>query len=73
MALRPSENPDEYHPADTDEATLADFATVTEAMREGKVPTGAIRTHSAPLWEVATKMPEWISPEAGTVKAVLEV
>lgn len=54
-------------------ATLADFATVTKAMREGKVPTGAIRTHSAPLWEVATKMREWISPEAGTVKAVLEV
>lgn len=54
-------------------ATLADFATVMTAMRDGKVPTRAIKTHSAPLWDVAKKMPEWITPEAGTVKAVLEV
>lgn len=54
-------------------ATLADFATVMTAMRDRKVPTRAIRTHSAPLWEVAQRMPEWIRPEAGTVKAVLEL
>ena len=33
-------------------ATLADFATVMTAMRDGHVPTRAIKTHSAPLWEV---------------------
>jgi threonine dehydrogenase-like Zn-dependent dehydrogenase len=54
-------------------ATLTDFATVMTAMRDGHIPTRAIKTHSAPLWEVAAKMPEWIRPEAGTVKAVLEV
>jgi 2-desacetyl-2-hydroxyethyl bacteriochlorophyllide A dehydrogenase len=54
-------------------ATLTDFATVMTAMRDGHIPTRAIKTHSAPLWEVAKKMPEWIRPEAGTVKAVLEV
>lgn len=54
-------------------ATLADFDTVMTAMRGGLIPTRAIKTHSAPLWEVASKMPEWIRPEAGTVKAVLEV
>jgi 2-desacetyl-2-hydroxyethyl bacteriochlorophyllide A dehydrogenase len=54
-------------------ATLADFATVMAAMRGGLVPTRAIKTHSAPLWEVANRMPEWIGPEAGTVKAVLEL
>ena len=54
-------------------ATLADFAAVMTAMRDGKVPTRAIRTHSAPLWEVAERMPEWVSPEAGTVKALLEL
>jgi 2-desacetyl-2-hydroxyethyl bacteriochlorophyllide A dehydrogenase len=54
-------------------ATLADFATVMTAMRNGHIPTRAIKTHSAPLWEVAKKMPEWIRPEAGTVKAVLEI
>lgn len=54
-------------------ATLADFATVMAAMRGGHIPTRAIKTHSAPLWEVAARMPEWIRPEAGTVKAVLEL
>ncbi len=54
-------------------ATLTDFATVMNAMREDQVPTKAIKTHSAPLWEAAAKMPEWIRPDAGTVKAVLEV
>lgn len=54
-------------------ATLTDFATVMTAMRNGHVPTQAIKTHSAPLWEVGMRMPEWIRPEAGTVKAVLEV
>jgi len=52
-------------------ATLADFAAVMTAMREGKVRTRAIMTPSAPLWEVGEGMPEWIRPEAGTVKAVL--
>ena len=42
-------------------------------MREGHVPTKAINTHRAPLWDVAQKMPEWISPEAGMVKGLLEV
>ena len=54
-------------------ATLTDFATVMTAMRNGHVPTRVITTHRAPLWEVASKMPEWIRPEAGTVKAVLEL
>ena len=54
-------------------ATLADFATVMAAMRDGKVPARAIKTHSAPLWEVAERLPEWTRPDAGTVKAVLEL
>jgi 2-desacetyl-2-hydroxyethyl bacteriochlorophyllide A dehydrogenase len=54
-------------------ATLSDFATVMTAMRAGHVPSKAIKTHSASLWDVAAKMPEWIRPETGTVKAVLEV
>ena len=54
-------------------ATLADFAAVMTAMRDGKLPTRAIKTHSAPLWEAAGRMPEWIRPEAGTVKAVFEL
>lgn len=52
-------------------ATLADFQTVIAAMRDGQVPVQAINTHSAPLWEVGTRMPQWIRPEAGTIKALL--
>lgn len=62
-----------FSPCPRRSAMLADFATVMKAMREGHVPTKAINTHRAPLWEVAAKMPEWIRPEAGTVKALLEV
>lgn len=54
-------------------ATLTDFATVMKAMREGHVPTKAINTHRAPLWDAAARMPEWIRPEAGTIKALLEL
>ena len=54
-------------------ATLTDFATVMAAMRDGLVPTRAIKTHRAPLWEARERMAEWIRPEAGTVKAVLEL
>ncbi len=54
-------------------ATLTDFATVMKAMREVHVPTKAINTHRAPLWDAAARMPEWIRPEAGTIKALLEL
>ncbi len=54
-------------------ATLADFARVMAAMREAQVPTRAIKTHSAPLWEAAARMPEWIRPAEGTVKAIFEL
>jgi 2-desacetyl-2-hydroxyethyl bacteriochlorophyllide A dehydrogenase len=54
-------------------ATLDDFATVMKAMREGHVPSKAINTHRAPLFDVAARMPEWIRPEAGTIKALLEL
>jgi 2-desacetyl-2-hydroxyethyl bacteriochlorophyllide A dehydrogenase len=54
-------------------ATLADFDTVMGAMRDGLVPTAAINTHRAPLMDIAQRMPEWIKPESGTIKALLEL
>ena len=54
-------------------ATLTDFATVMKAMRDGRIPTKAMNTHRAPLFEVAQCMPAWIRPEAGTIKALLEI
>jgi 2-desacetyl-2-hydroxyethyl bacteriochlorophyllide A dehydrogenase len=71
-------NDPEFHKRETTllasrNATLNDFATVVAAMRAGHVPTKAINTHRAPLFDVAARMPEWIRPEAGTIKALLEL
>ena len=54
-------------------ATPADFEMVVVAMRDGKIPAAAINTHRAPLAEIPRRMPEWIAPEAGTIKALLEI
>lgn len=71
-------NDPEFHKRETTllssrNATLADFATVMSAMREGHVPTAAINTHRAPLFDAARRMPEWIRPQSGTIKALLEL
>ena len=71
-------NDPEFHKRETTllssrNATLADFETVMKAMRDGKVPTRAINTHRASLWDAARRMPEWIRPETGTIKALLEL
>jgi 2-desacetyl-2-hydroxyethyl bacteriochlorophyllide A dehydrogenase len=54
-------------------ATLDDFAVVMAALRAGHVPASAIRTHHAPLWQAGQRLPEWLKPESGTIKAMLEV
>jgi 2-desacetyl-2-hydroxyethyl bacteriochlorophyllide A dehydrogenase len=54
-------------------ATLTDFATVMGAMRDGRIPMSAMKTHRAPLFEAPQRMPEWILPDAGAIKAVLEL
>jgi threonine dehydrogenase-like Zn-dependent dehydrogenase len=54
-------------------ATLADFAAVMGALHAGHIPTNAIRTHRAPLWQAGQRFPEWLKPETGTIKAMLEV
>ncbi len=71
-------NDPEFHKRETTllssrNATLADFATVLAAMRGGHIPTGAINTHRAPLDQLPERMPEWIRPETGTVKALLQI
>ncbi len=71
-------NDPEFHKRETTllssrNATLADFATVLAAMRGGRIPTSAINTHRAPFAELPLRMPEWIRPESGTIKALLEM
>ena len=54
-------------------ATREDFVTVFSSMREGHVPTAALATHRAPLEEAPARFPEWIRPETGVIKALVEI
>ncbi len=54
-------------------ATREDFHEVFRAIREGHVPTDALATHRAPLAQSPERFAEWIKPEAGVIKALIEV
>lgn len=54
-------------------ATKEDFINVFQAMREGLAPTDALATHRASLEELAARFPEWIRPETGVIKAIIEI
>jgi 2-desacetyl-2-hydroxyethyl bacteriochlorophyllide A dehydrogenase len=53
-------------------ATPGDFEFVIECIRAGKIPVQHLRTHSAPLAELPTKLVDWIKPESQVIKAVVE-
>lgn len=54
-------------------ATRQDFDAVFAALRAGRVPTAALATHRARLDEAPAQFPRWIAPEAGVIKALLEI
>jgi threonine dehydrogenase-like Zn-dependent dehydrogenase len=54
-------------------ATREDFEAVLAAIEAGRVPTAALNTHRAPLEAVPEAFPRWMSPEAGVVKALVEI
>ena len=54
-------------------ATREDFVSVFEAISGNLVPTGALATHRAPLEAAPERFPEWIRPEAGVIKALIEI
>lgn len=54
-------------------ATREDFETVFAALRAGHVPTAALISHRAPLADAPQRFPEWIRPETGVIKAILEI
>jgi 2-desacetyl-2-hydroxyethyl bacteriochlorophyllide A dehydrogenase len=54
-------------------ATGDDFVEVFRAMREGLVPTDALATHRASLEQSPARFPEWIKPETGVIKALIEI
>ena len=50
-----------------------DFAEVVRQMRIGRVPTAALRTHRGALADGPALFREWLRPEAGVIKAILEL
>lgn len=54
-------------------ATNRDFLDVLSAMREGRVPIKALNTHRTTLDSLVEAMPAWAEPEAGVIKALVEV
>jgi threonine dehydrogenase-like Zn-dependent dehydrogenase len=52
-------------------ATPADFETVLDAMRAGKIPTAALNTHTLALGDLPTEFPKLLDPDAGVIKALV--
>ncbi|SDA30143.1 zinc-binding alcohol dehydrogenase family protein [Sphingomonas sp. NFR15] len=71
-------NDPEFHKRETTllgsrNATLDDFAAVIALIREGRVPTAAMHTHSAPLADLPGVIERWMAPDAGVIKAIVEI
>jgi threonine dehydrogenase-like Zn-dependent dehydrogenase len=54
-------------------ATREDFFEVLRVLRAGVVPTDALVTHRASLEQSAASFPDWIRPETGVIKALIEM
>jgi 2-desacetyl-2-hydroxyethyl bacteriochlorophyllide A dehydrogenase len=52
-------------------ATPADFETVLNAMRAGKIPTSVLNTHRLELGSLPETFPKLLEPEAGVIKALV--
>jgi 2-desacetyl-2-hydroxyethyl bacteriochlorophyllide A dehydrogenase len=50
-----------------------DFAEVVRTIEAGRVPTRALNTHRGRLEDGASLFVDWLKPEAGVIKAILEV
>jgi 2-desacetyl-2-hydroxyethyl bacteriochlorophyllide A dehydrogenase len=53
-------------------ATLVDFERVVDAMRQGRVPTRALNTHRTRLDQLADVLPQWMLPQTGVIKGIVE-
>ena len=54
-------------------ATSEDFATVMTAMREGRIPTDRLNTHTAELNEAAAAIPCWLKMPDQVFKAIIKI
>ena len=54
-------------------ATLDDFRNVIAAIAAGQIITEPLTTHHVALGELAQAFPNWLTPEAGVIKAMVEL
>jgi 2-desacetyl-2-hydroxyethyl bacteriochlorophyllide A dehydrogenase len=54
-------------------AVPEDFAEVVRQIRAGRVPTRSLATHRAKLADAAGRFDAWLKPEAGVIKALIEI
>ncbi|OYV35587.1 MAG: dehydrogenase, partial [Rhodospirillales bacterium 20-64-7] len=54
-------------------ALAEDFADVLAAIAAGQVPTAAMLTHRSKLVEVPGVFAEWLAPQTGVIKAMIEL
>lgn len=71
-------NDPEFHKRETTllgsrNATVEDFQEVLDAIRAGLIPTRALNTHRTALRDLPDVLPGWTAPDAGVIKALVEV
>ncbi|UDF05557.1 zinc-binding alcohol dehydrogenase family protein [Asticcacaulis sp. AND118] len=71
-------NDPEFHKRETTllgsrNATIEDFQEVLDAIRADLIPTRALNTHRTTLRDLPDVLPGWTAPEAGVIKALVEV
>jgi alcohol dehydrogenase len=54
-------------------ALPADFGNIIRLIEEGKIDTKPWITHRASFDEMIDVFPEWLKPETGVIKAIVEV
>jgi alcohol dehydrogenase len=54
-------------------ALSADFARIIRLIEDGRIDTRPWITHRVPMDGMIAAFPGWMKPEAGVVKAVVEV
>ena len=54
-------------------ARAQDFTRIIRLIEDGRIDTSAWITHRAPFGEVISQFPCWTHPEAGVIKALIEL
>ena len=54
-------------------ATADDFAAVIAAIRDGAVPTADLHSHDVTLADLPERMSEWMRPESGVIKGIVQL